>query len=459
MKSYRRERKINIISLLGKSLVYWKQILLASLAFGVLLTGYKYMQLTKQNKKTASDTPAEQTASAEQKDVSKVYDTVRDCIDTEINEKMEYINRSVFSTMTRTNAFVSYVSFTVDSPGNNDSIVIEQDISNREISLSPSNGVLAVLENKINALDYSSLSERLGIEDSKYIRELVTVYVEAGAVYARIFFTDPDGATAIADFISEEVTDYYRSSVNDSAEIMAYVNPGVPTAGVSATWLTDRVNDINNLVTARQKLSDSRATIINSSESAVSEVKQVTVTKKMILKYLLAYTGGSLLGLLLLMMIRITLSDKVNFYNDLENIYGFRMLSAFPVSKEGNKELRGLSRYFANIGNPAAKLKVNDCYHLAGAEIEELTKDTSSCVLTGDLPFETLEDMQKSLCLGEKYVIAENPVYSLEGKKKITDYDGVVIITKSGESSLRGIDQIVKVIEAREKKVIGYITV
>ncbi len=457
MNSYRKERKINIISLLGKSLVHWKSILLFSLAFGVLLTGYKYLQLTKQNK--ASQEAAEQTAPANEKDVSKVYETVRDRIDNEINEKMEYINRSRFSEMTRTNAFVSYVTFTVDSSESNNSFVIEEDEANGEVTVSPSNGVLAVIENKINSLDYSSLSESLGIEDSKYLRELVTVYVEDGAVYARVFFTDADSATAISEFISSEVTDYYLSVVEGGDRLSSYVNPGVPTTGVSTTWLTDRVNDINNLVTARQKLSDSRATIINSSESAVSEVKHVTVTKKMILKYLLAYTGGSLIGLLLLLMIRLTLSEKVYFYNDVENIYGFRMLSAFPVNSEGNKELKGLSRFFANIGNPSSKLTTDECYRLAGVEIEELTKGLPSCVLTGDLPAETLEKIQKSLSLNKNSVIAENPVYSLEGKRRITDSDGVVLITKSGESSLRGIDEIVKVIDAREKKVIGYITV
>lgn len=221
--------------------------------------------------------------------------------------------------------------------------------------------------------------------------------------------------------------------------------------------------DNENLETANKTLTaniESQQTEIDRL-TAEMEPKQVPVSTGDIVTYTII---GALLGIILVciwLCIKYIFSKKLKDEQDLVGRYGFYILGVFNDINTKQQDL--INRLLDKWAGIRRDQNTEDEYRLIAAKIQmsENKQPMHHLMVTGTLPFETLQEVEtklKSFLPAEQYEIhaAENLAYNSDVLTQVKQYE-IVLVEKKDTSDVREIEKLAEVLKVSEVHVVGAI--
>ena len=234
--------------------------------------------------------------------------------------------------------------------------------------------------------------------------------------------------------------------------------------------ITNYENQIETLQQDNENLEAETKTLAENIESQQTEIdrltaemepKQVPVSTGDIVTYTIM---GALLGIILVciwLCIKYIFSKKLKDEQDLVGRYGFYILGVFNDINTKQQDL--INRLLDKWAGIRRDQNAEDEYRLIAAKIQmsENKQPMHHLMVTGTLPFETLQDVEaklKSFLPAEQYEIhaAENLAYNSDVLTQIKQYE-VVLGEEKYASDVREIEGLAEVLKVSEVHVVGAI--
>ena len=234
--------------------------------------------------------------------------------------------------------------------------------------------------------------------------------------------------------------------------------------------ITNYENHIETLQQDNENLEAANKTLTANIESQQTEIdrltaemepKQVPVSTGDIVTYTII---GALLGIILVciwLCIKYIFSKKLKDEQDLVGRYGFYILGVFNDINTKQQDL--INRLLDKWTGIRRDQNTEDEYRLIAAKIQmsENKQPMHHLMVTGTLPFETLQEVEaklKSFLPAEQYEIhaAENLAYNSDVLTQIKQYE-IVLVEKKDASDAREIEELAEVLKVSEVHVVGAI--
>ena len=234
--------------------------------------------------------------------------------------------------------------------------------------------------------------------------------------------------------------------------------------------ITNYENQIETLQQDNENLEAENKTLAENIESQQTEIdrltaemepKQVPVSTGDIVTYTII---GALLGIILVciwLCIEYIFSKKLKDEQDLVGRYGFYILGVFNDINTKQQDL--INRLLDKWAGIRRDQNTEDEYRLIAAKIQmsENKQPMHHLMVTGTLPFETLQDVEaklKSFLPAEQYEIhaAENLAYNSDVLTQIKQYE-IVLAEKKNVSDVREVEKLAEVLKVSEVHVVGAI--
>lgn len=234
--------------------------------------------------------------------------------------------------------------------------------------------------------------------------------------------------------------------------------------------ITNYENQIETLQQDNENLEAENKTLAENIESQQTEIdrltaemepKQVPVSTGDIVTYTII---GALLGIILVciwLCIEYIFSKKLKDEQDLVGRYGFYILGVFNDINTKQQDL--INRLLDKWAGIRRDQNAEDEYRLIAAKIQmsENKQPAHHLMVTGTLPFETLQEVEsklKSFLPAEQYEIhaAENLAYNSDVLTQIKQYE-IVLVEKKDASDVREIEELAEVLKVSEVHVVGAI--
>lgn len=234
--------------------------------------------------------------------------------------------------------------------------------------------------------------------------------------------------------------------------------------------ITNYESQIETLQQDNENLEAENKTLAENIESQQTEIdrltaemepKQVPVSTGDIVTYTIM---GALLGIVLVciwLCIKYIFSKKLKDEQDLVGRYGFYILGVFNDINTKQQDL--INRLLDKWAGIRRDQNTEDEYRLIAAKIQmsENKQPMHHLMVTGTLPFETLQDVEaklKSFLPAEQYEIhaAENLAYNSDVLTQIKQYE-IVLVEKKDVSDVREVEKLAEVLKVSEVHVVGAI--
>lgn len=234
--------------------------------------------------------------------------------------------------------------------------------------------------------------------------------------------------------------------------------------------ITNYENQIETLQQDNENLEAENKTFAENIESQQTEIdrltaemepKQVPVSTGDIVTYTII---GALLGIILMciwLCIEYIFSKKLKDEQDLVGRYGFYILGVFNDINTKQQDL--INRLLDKWAGIRRDQNTEDEYRLIAAKIQmsENKQPMHHLMVTGTLPFETLQEVEaklKSFLPAEQYEIhaAENLAYNSDVLTQIKQYE-IILAEKKSVSDVREVEKLAEVLKVSEVHVVGAI--
>ena len=234
--------------------------------------------------------------------------------------------------------------------------------------------------------------------------------------------------------------------------------------------ITNYESQIETLQQDNENLEVANKTLTESIENQQTEIdrltaemepKQVPVSTGDIVTYTII---GALLGIILVciwLCIEYIFSKKLKDEQDLVGRYGFYILGVFNDINTKQQDL--INRLLDKWAGIRRDQNTEDEYRLIAAKIQmsENKQPMHHLMVTGTLPFETLQDVEaklKSFLPAEQYEIhaAENLAYNSDVLTQIKQYE-IVLAEKKNVSDVREVEKLAEILKVSEVHVVGAI--
>lgn len=234
--------------------------------------------------------------------------------------------------------------------------------------------------------------------------------------------------------------------------------------------ITNYESQIETLQQDNENLEAANKTLTESIENQQTEIdrltaemepKQVPVSTGDIVTYTII---GALLGIILVciwLCIKYIFSKKLKDEQDLVGRYGFYILGVFNDINTKQQDL--INRLLDKWAGIRRDQNTEDEYRLIAAKIQmsENKQPMHHLMVTGTLPFETLQEVEtklKSFLPAEQYEIhaAENLAYNSDVLTQVKQYE-IVLVEKKDASDVREIEELAEVLKVSEVHVVGAI--
>lgn len=234
--------------------------------------------------------------------------------------------------------------------------------------------------------------------------------------------------------------------------------------------ITNYESQIETLQQDNENLEAANKTLAENIESQQTEIdrltaemepKQVPVSTGDIVTYTII---GALLGIILVciwLCIKYIFSKKLKDEQDLVGRYGFYILGVFNDINTKQQDL--INRLLDKWAGIRRDQNTEDEYRLIAAKIQmsESKQPAHHLMVTGTLPFKTLQEVEsklKSFLPAEQYEIhaAENLAYNSDVLTQVKQYE-IVLVEKKDASDVREIEKLAEVLKVSEVHVVGAI--
>ena len=444
MNDMNMEREIDILALIKRLLKRWKRLLLVFICCALIggLLGYRK---EKAAIKAASEQVVEVEA-IEGYEVEGSVESLRNLLNDVLAEKLNYINDYELSKIMARDTYKGAVVYYIDTQEDSSNYVGIEDESNEDNVIVKNIKVeeVAYYLKKIEdfEFDYKDIAKDLGLENDKYVQELVSIFTMNNHIVIQTVFADEEGALKLLDYVKKRIEQGLKEAEDIYGEFdykLIYEGTDYKYS-VDSKWLTTKTTEIESIVKALDNLEKNEPTInkaINAVSTADNSSDQIktTVSKKTILKNAIMYGIVGAMAYALLLALYLIVKGKVLSENEISSAYGLNLLGSL------------------NKGD------IDNQYSLVRGEIKTLKPTLQNIAVIGDVKESELNEVLEGLKKNAEanYKVVTNLFEDNDARNELGKCDGAIMVTKIEESTHPNVVELLKLAKDRNVDLIGYI--
>lgn len=462
-------REVSLPRLLLLTLRRWRLMLLTGLVLAILLAGMKVVREYR-NRGVSNVAHEEYLAAMEIYNASvDAYTTAIERFQTKIDAKQKYFNESLLMQIDPHNECVSTASFVVRTPGleNADRVSSEAGEAQSASVVNASNVVHAYIDFITNGISFDEFATELGVSEQS-IRELVLItsdqYHFSSVFKVQVRSMDMDLSKRIMDYILKQVGDNADTFRGTLGEYEISVVSRSEENLVDTLLLQQQTELQNSIATLQKNLQTSQTSLkelIKPSEATGASTK--TIIKHGI-KYGVAGMVGGIFLVILLSAIRILMTGRILTDDEINLVYGLRNILTFPAGINRRERRSAIDRLVERLINNTPDMTTSAAGDVLLARVETMAASGNmrNILLTGTVGETRLRSLTGNL---EKRAEKEKSSVSFDfasdlGKKaedvrRLRSADAVIVVEEVGESAYREVAQVVDLIEASGKPILG----
>lgn len=433
----RDEQVIFLKDLLFAVLYQWKKILLAALAFAVLLGGYAAA-------KNVGNVPSEQAEQQYQKDLEQyqiekaALEQNIESTEQKIRAQQEYMENSLLMQLDPYAFFEGTMQLCIATdyqiqPG--------MAYQNPDYTKSVLSAYQAMLGGEYLL---SQIAQQTG-EEQKYLAEIVTVALDGNSVNVRIRCQDQDLAEDILEMIEQQL-DQMGQKITQSV--------GNHTANLVTKGCNNQMD--LTLVDEQQQTADRLTSLTTTLEqdyeslNALQKPSKAAASKKNLVKYAVL---GAAVGVFLMAAAACVchvVSGKVYSVRTLEARTPVRVIGRLP-----EKQTRGIDRWLRKL---EGRIVAHDetAAQVVCATVRNYCGAGMRLLLTGDLDAGEIRTLTQGLEMKDVTVTACGSLLAdPAAEEELAVCDGVLLVEKCGSSRYENISRAIVHIHRMDKKLIG----
>ena len=453
----RRDREINLKSLVIRILLRWRSILLMVLVCCLLGSAYKYFSLNKSSSKSEEE-PAAAEQQTSQKDV-KYYQDLLNMIDQAIADKKDYVQNSFVGKMDLYNTGMSCEFLYIRETGQG-TAAVSTDEEDEPEALDPRiKTITDELLNYVNTgIDWTAYKEENNLGEV-YLDELLTTKSFNSGFMVQTFFEDEAGAEKLRDYVIAQVNkEFERIQKAGGFEDFEMIHLNQYTSTViydkNTGWLAKQLTDIETLETDRKNAQTSlnaAETISSTKDDSGDSAGLKTVIKTGIKAGLLGF--AAMIGLILLSLIY---GDKVLSGKEFNDYYNLRSI----INLAGNRKNSGEKRILKLEKENQSELSEDIRYELAAANIRKYAPEMVKIGVIGDADAQLMNDICNKLGSLEpekEFVFLNDINNNLDERKSLMNMDGAIIVAETEKTKYANVNDLMTIVSNYQIPVIGSI--
>lgn len=455
------EREINLKLMFAYIIKQWRKILIATLIFGLLGTGYKFAKVmgsyTALSDKYTQDVASFETNSTELNDQkTKAEATIE-----QLTNYSENSLKAAIDPYTETRTTVSISIVTANGHDDFNALLSGTNYANK---------ITQAYASYINSeVNYSNVAKILNT-DEQFVEELVATEKDfnTGTVNITVIGSTENQTVEIMKSILSQVTNHesvihtlygdYTSIISTPSTTVVKDESLIAEAKTNTQMLS--ANAVMN--DALNKITSLKATVETINKTKLAMPTPVNTTIRIsVIKYLMLGLAVGLFGSIFLLGILFAKSGKVYEENDLKLVHEDNVLTVLPASKDEKKKTK-FDRYLNKITDSAYNISETAALEKAAANITACREDAKKILLVCGNSQQELESLMQKLQNVSKdtvYLCTADVNADATSLAKLKEADGIILVAKRNVTKLSELSSALETSAKWHKKVIGSIVI
>lgn len=461
-----RMREVSLPRLLLLTFRNWRSMLAVGLIFAILLAGMKVMREYK-NRRVSNEAHQEYLDQMAVYDASVLaYTEAIERFQTKIDAKQKYFNESLLMQVDPHNECVSNVSMVARTPGLEES---GEDAAKAEsaASLNASNVVHAYTNFIMNGISYAQFAEELGVPEQS-VRELVQIVTDqfyfSSVFKIQVRSMDLELSGRIMDYILQQIEENKGTFDKALGDYEAVVVSRSEDVEVDQLLMLQQSDFQNTIATMQRNLQTSQTAL----KELVKPTEAVGASTKAIIKSGIKYgvvgMAGGIFLMVLLYAVRILMKGRILTDDELNVAYGLRNIITLPAGAARRESRSFIDRFVEKLVSDAPDMSVSAANDVLIAKVESLTGGSGpqKVVLAGTVNEARLNSYANKLnkCAeqaGSPITFQASPDLDKNAAavRSLRDADGCIVVEEVGETIYRDAAEIIELLIATGKPVLG----
>jgi len=433
---------IDLFGLLERILQEWKKMLIVLIAGFLFVFAYYFAKYYPNSKDERVVDESIETIRGS----SEYYNAVVEYFDSTIEDRYSYLYNSAVGNMNPYGQYVSTATYVVNPlamPESKDLL-----LRNESVLLG---SVLDYIKYQIN---WDPILNELNLPEEVLVNELVAANLNGSVLSLSFSYSDGDNAKRIKDYACAEISEYYNSlvadlSLQDYSLIQTSSGDTTIVNGDNFNWLTNRLNEISSLETARANFMKSYNGNTNGPEPSFNIKSAI---KKSVLGAIVC-----LIVFVVLVASKYVLGNQVLSSKELNDYLGVKNLATLRKDKRLALIRKGSESNNISLLTDETKLE------LASDTIIQMTGSGKVIAVVSDLEQEKVNDIVGKL-QGKgnakvSFVPLPNIKENLSERHSLQKSDYVLLLAQVSKTKYSSIDDLLTITSNYGKPLIGTITI
>ena len=462
-------REVSLPRLLLLTFRSWRSMLAAGLILAILLAGMKVMR-EYSNRSVSNEAHEEYLAQMAMYDASvQSYSSAIERFQTKIDAKQNYFNDSVLMQINPHQECVSSVSMVVRTPGLENADETKSNAAQTESGsiVNASNVVHAYNDFIKNGISYESFAQELGVPEQS-VRELVLVIVDqfhfSSVFQIQARSADMDFSARLMDYILQQIEEKKGAFRDTLGEYELNVVSRNEETVVDTVLLQQQTDLQNTIATMQKNLQTSQTALkelIKPTEATGASMKQIL---KHGIKYGVVGMAGGIFLMILLHVIRILMKGRILTDDELNVAYGLRNIITLPAGASRREPRSFIDRFVEKLVSDAPDMSSAAANDVLIAKVENLSADDEirKVLLVGTVGGTRLESFANRLSKRAKesgspitFEASADIDKDAEAVRRLRTADACIVVEEVGETAYRDAAEVIELLLASGKPVLG----
>ena len=462
-------REVSLPRLLLLTFRSWRSMLAAGLILAILLAGMKVMR-EYSNRSVSNEAHEEYLAQMAMYDASvQAYSSAIERFQTKIDAKQNYFNDSVLMQINPHQECVSSVSMVVRTPGLENADETKSDAAQTESGsiVNASNVVHAYNDFIKNGISYESFAQELGVPEQS-VRELVLVIVDqfhfSSVFQIQARSADMDFSARLMDYILQQIEEKKGAFRDTLGEYELNVVSRNEETVVDTVLLQQQTDLQNTIATMQRNLQTSQTALkelIKPTEATGASMKQIL---KHGIKYGVVGMAGGIFLMILLHVIRILMKGRILTDDELNVAYGLRNIITLPAGASRREPRSFIDRFVEKLVSDAPDMSSAAANDVLIAKVENLSAadEIRKVLLVGTVGGTRLESFANRLSKRAKesgspitFEASADIDKDAEAVRRLRTADACIVVEEVGETAYRDAAEVIELLLASGKPVLG----
>ena len=462
-------REVSLPRLLLLTFRSWRSMLAAGLILAILLAGMKVMR-EYSNRSVSNEAHEEYLAQMAMYDASvQSYSSAIERFQTKIDAKQNYFNDSVLMQINPHQECVSSVSMVVRTPGLENADETKSDAAQTESgSIVNASNVVHAYNNFIkNGISYEPFAQELGVPEQS-VRELVLVIVDqfhfSSVFQIQARSADMDFSARLMDYILQQIEEKKGAFRDTLGEYELNVVSRNEETVVDTVLLQQQTDLQNTIATMQKNLQTSQTALkelIKPTEATGASMKQIL---KHGIKYGVVGMAGGIFLMILLHAIRILMKGRILTDDELNVAYGLRNIITLPAGASRREPRSFIDRFVEKLVSDAPDMSSAAANDVLIAKVENLSAadEIRKVLLVGTVGGTRLESFANRLSKRAKesgspitFEASADIDKDAEAVRRLRTADACIVVEEVGETAYRDAAEVIELLLASGKPVLG----